>query len=333
MAYKVKMKYELVEITNENELSRWDEIVDASPQGTIFHKNSFLKNIGQKSRYFFVSKGDQIKAGFVVQIANGDENASVYHSLVIHNGFFLKKDFVDSQELSRMNAAQFELMEFGITELSKIFHQLSLRLSPQVNDIRPLLWLNYHEPEKPSLKVNIRYTSLLDISEINSEINLADNRSFKALSSSRRQEIRYAIKEKALVQDSNDIKLFLSLYFEMAQKYDSNAESSTLEMEKLIQSLLDQNKAKLYFCRSHQGDVEAAAAFAWDEKRAYYLYGVTSKKSRNSFSGSYILWEAFKDLQQRGLQEVDLEGINSPNRGWFKMSFGGNTIPYFELSY
>ena len=33
-----------------------------------------------------------------------------------------------------------------------------------------------------------------------------------------------------------------------------------------------------------------------------------------------------------GVKEVDMEGINSPQRGWFKMSFGGNTIPYFNLT-
>jgi hypothetical protein len=36
-------------------------------------------------------------------------------------------------------------------------------------------------------------------------------------------------------------------------------------------------------------------------------------------------------LALEGIAEVDLEGVNSPRRGWFKLSFGGALLPYYEL--
>jgi hypothetical protein len=42
------------------------------------------------------------------------------------------------------------------------------------------------------------------------------------------------------------------------------------------------------------------------------------------------LFQAFLKLGQDGFRQVDLEGINSPKRGYFKLSFGGTITPYFQ---
>ena len=39
------------------------------------------------------------------------------------------------------------------------------------------------------------------------------------------------------------------------------------------------------------------------------------------------------DLANRTkIGEVDMEGVNSPQRGWFKLGFGGNLLPYYQIS-
>ena len=75
------------------------------------------------------------------------------------------------------------------------------------------------------------------------------------------------------------------------------------------------------------------AFFGWDNKRAYYIFGANDPAKRNGHTGTNVLWEAFYDLSKMGINEVDLEGINSPKRGWFKLSFGGNIRPYYEISF
>ena len=44
-----------------------------------------------------------------------------------------------------------------------------------------------------------------------------------------------------------------------------------------------------------------------------------------------LLFGVFKKLSKIGIDTVDMEGINSPNRGWFKQSFGGIIKQYFEI--
>lgn len=72
--------------------------------------------------------------------------------------------------------------------------------------------------------------------------------------------------------------------------------------------------------------------YIWDNKRSYYLFGAKNNKIKNSWGGTLINWEAFKYIARyKSLGEIDLEGINSPNRGSFKLSFGGSIISYFQI--
>jgi len=51
------------------------------------------------------------------------------------------------------------------------------------------------------------------------------------------------------------------------------------------------------------------------------------------YSGTIVLWDALKALEKSGVSEVDFEGVNSPARGWFKLSFGGDLRPYYEVKW
>ncbi len=37
-------------------------------------------------------------------------------------------------------------------------------------------------------------------------------------------------------------------------------------------------------------------------------------------------------LRIEGVNIIDLEGVNSPNRGFWKLGFGGNLLPYYHIS-
>ncbi|NTW98733.1 MAG: GNAT family N-acetyltransferase, partial [Geobacteraceae bacterium] len=62
------------------------------------------------------------------------------------------------------------------------------------------------------------------------------------------------------------------------------------------------------------------------------LFGASDPAQRDTPTGTAVLWDAFFHFAVMGLTEVDLEGVNSPKRGWFKLSFGGDLKPYFQVS-
>ena len=51
------------------------------------------------------------------------------------------------------------------------------------------------------------------------------------------------------------------------------------------------------------------------------MFGASDPALRNSPTGTAVLWDAFSELAKVGVKKIDLEGVNSPKRGWFKLSF------------
>ena len=87
----------------------------------------------------------------------------------------------------------------------------------------------------------------------------------------------------------------------------------------------------MYFSYTKNGSIGSAACFAIDHIRAYYLFGASDSNLRDSHTGTAVLWDSFAKLNHYGVNEVDLEGVNSPDRGWFKLSFGGDIVPYYHI--
>ncbi len=325
-----KSKYQLQELS-QSQTDVWTKLLNESEDGTIFHSVDFLKAFQASYRLFIVSKGTQEKAGILCQVDHNDQQVMKLHYGVIHDGFFFKKNFVDSPSNSKRISTKFEIIEFALEELLKIFKNITFSLTPEIKDIRPFSWVNYHSPN-PTDKFTIttRYTSLLNIAGISKQADLEKNEHFKNISHSRRQEIRYGIKAQSAITVSQDYTAFKDLYRKMAKDYDPKLEDFMTYLSSLVESL--SSTLRLYYVLGPEGLPTAAAIFSVLNNKACYLYGVTSKEKRESFSGSFILWEAFKLLDQEGVSLVDLEGVNSPQRGWFKLSFGGDIVPYFHVA-
>ena len=102
-------------------------------------------------------------------------------------------------------------------------------------------------------------------------------------------------------------------------------------MRTLIENLHKKNKCVMMESSNRHGNVGSMAVFLLDEKRSYYLFGANDPKMRSEHTGTAVIWESLYKLKELGFNELDLEGVNSPNRGWFKMSFGGDLKTYYQI--
>ena len=71
--------------------------------------------------------------------------------------------------------------------------------------------------------------------------------------------------------------------------------------------------------------------FLHDEITSCYLYGAGEVGVKNRYAGSLALWSAIEVSLKKDLLFIDLEGINSPYRGEYKLYFGGNIQSYFKV--
>lgn len=100
---------------------------------------------------------------------------------------------------------------------------------------------------------------------------------------------------------------------------------------RISEQLYSQGKAKMFMTYDRFDMPAFCAVYLLDSRRAYYLFGACDPAHKGNASGTLVHWAAFNSLRSDGLTEVDLVGVNSPNRGAFKLSFGGRLIPYYEL--
>tara|TARA_B100001989_G_C24550713_1_gene474386 strand:+ start:62 stop:1051 length:990 start_codon:yes stop_codon:yes gene_type:complete len=312
--------------------SEWDNFIDNSPDQSIFVSKIYLENINSNLGLFKCFKGQEIRA--IVVLCEDEFNKKIVNNnLLIYSGICFGAP-TNNQNYSQQISERHTITNYIINQLTNYYESLDFQLSPNFIDIRPFLWHNYGEKHSNKFKVDIRYTSYLNLLSFKSSSSKDIELSLSNFSSSRRQQIRYTLKNNIITELSTDIKLFLSLYkktlkksdIELCPKYESN-------LCQLIKKLIDANKAKMYLSFSKDKIPASIAIIGFDKLRAYYLFGANNSDIKDETAGTAVLWHAFKELSAKGIKEIDLEGVNSPKRGWFKLSFGGELVPYFRIKY
>ena len=324
------MSYNLVETKLDE---KWDKFVNESLNGTIFLNSTYLKATGVNYKLYYCYKKQELR-GALALIEDESGKKVILDDLIIYNGIMYNKA-TNKQNHSQQLSEQFKIQEFIANELPMLYESIEISFHPSIVDVRPFLWVNYGT-EITKYIPDIRYTSYINISDFQNSQKLEDISIYNKASTSRRQQIRYAIKKgyKTKIEDIDKVKIFIELYKMTMSRQAIIAEDDKLKkMENLITQLIKNNMARLYASYDEKNELGSMAIFCWDNKRAYYLYGANDPQKRDGHSGTNVLWEAFYDLSKMGINEVDLEGINSPKRGWFKLSFGGNIIPYYEVKY
>jgi len=321
-----KYKIDLVE-----DYQAWDAFVDHSPQGTLFSYSSYLSHAVPNWQLYWVKKGNQLKGGLSLVLGEV-EGAAVLDDLVIHNGLLFAEDA--EQKPTKARLGRFEISEFVIDWLGKKFTSVAFSLAPQVEDLRAFQWHNYHsEALRDKYLLDLRYTSYVDIGTLADKGDGFSSDLFRGLETLRQRNIREARKVGAYTVAEGDGKLFCEYYSVMMREQgEEQPAEKLLHLKKLIDALISEGRGVMLITKNHYDESIYATVFGWDSKRAYYLFGAPVPGTDERYKGTIAFWDAFCWLAERGIRIVDMEGVNSPRRGWFKLSFGGDLRPYYQVS-
>ena len=308
----------------------WDNVVDNSNEGSIFCLSDYLQNIDcARPRIWYCLKGQETKAALVVIESDEDKNC-IPLGYVVHHGIMFSPPPSDQSNAQTL-AENFRITSFIVGELTGLYDEVFISTHPNFADIRPFLWHNYGN-SGPMFDVDVRYTSIINLAGIDPIGPMDSNPVYRSSNKSRRQEIRYGIQKHVQTSSDFDVPTFLDLYrltFER-QNMAIDAEEMRL-LEGLANGLQNGGKARMYISRTADGEAGSVAFFGLQSDRAYYLFGANDPRLRDQHTGTMVLWDAFMDLAGAGIKDVDLEGVNSPLRGHFKLSFGGTITPYYHL--
>jgi lipid II:glycine glycyltransferase (peptidoglycan interpeptide bridge formation enzyme) len=172
----------------------------------------------------------------------------------------------------------------------------------------------------------------LDISELFLKQNKNEMALFQNMESKRQTDINRAEEAKVCFLESSDVDVFVNLYAQLIESQGSSVSEHFLDkMRNVIRTLLDSGLAKMFFTIDKSSQVTYACVFSHHQNIGCYLYGAGNRDIMRRFDATYCIWKSLESLSSLGVREVDLEGVNSPTRGQFKLGFGGELVSYYQV--
>lgn len=304
---------------------QWDHFVSISPQGNVFCQTAFLDALDAGYELWLLIEGEKILAGAVLL---HDEYGCILPApqpFCMYQGLLLGT-YSSGTQIHRHSK---EILETTTLLLERLEQQglkrLSFCLHPEFDDVRAISWFHYHQPEKGMFHIDLRYSGWLDLRAApDFDAYLATIRP------TRRNEYRRAKRMGLTAEISDDIETMDRLHqltFERQgiARHDGEAEL----LNSITSAAITKGFGELMIVRLPDGEAASATLFLHDNKCSYYLVGANHPEHRNTFSGTYAFLENVRHAYALGLDRVDVCGINSPNRGDFKISFNAAPRAYF----
>jgi lipid II:glycine glycyltransferase (peptidoglycan interpeptide bridge formation enzyme) len=254
-------------------------------------------------------------------LQDGNKMARAPFAFTPHQGILFAHSVSSLGQQKRLTA-EFRITTCLIESLRAVFSNFSMALSPNFRDLRPFQWHNYGKNELPQFEIRQRYTghvSLIDF-EINGYLS--------SVRTVRRQEYK---KTQAVIEPSQDLDLFLKLYHLTFERQGIAIDEPALEqVENICLKAMTDGYGQLS-CAQVDGRAASMAFFVTDSTCAYYLFGATDPDLRAANASSKLLIDNIASFASKGLKRFDFVGVNSPQRGDFKLSFNAELLPYQEV--
>jgi len=310
-----------------DDTQRWDTFARQSPQGNLFCSSAFLQARGVPYYLVFVEDNGIPQIGAILLLKEG-QPLPAPRPFTMYQGVLFAKSVAELQPHSRIYK-QMRLLDFLLHGLENKYDRISFSLHHSFPDVRSISWFHYHERDKGVFTIVVRYTGIIDLTRIDNAEHFLDT-----IRTTRRQEVRKAIKQGWSVKKSNDIELLDRLHGQTfgRQGIERPPEHGTI-VKRIARSALDQHFGEMLVSNNSKGEVASAIFLLFDDTCAYYFIGVNDPKFRDAACGALLLSKGIDTCKERGLKLFDVVGINSPTRGDYKTSFNAIPTPYFEVEW
>jgi hypothetical protein len=302
----------------KDEYKVWDELVEKSPQGTIFHNSSWLtihsELLNKKLKIYGCFENDQLVGGcslYIYKLIRFFKMASSAIGMTPYGGVVL------AQLQSTKVREQEQTYNKIIKSLRSVFDNehfgyIQLRNSPDFVDIRPFTWNGWDS------KVYYAYYLILNDFE-------------KRLSRDPKRNIKKAIKNEIRIEKSKDITSFYDLFEETFSRQGLKPPVTKGFVANIFDMLLKHKKGEMLIAKTKSEEIAAAEIFVYDNKRAYRWSAATHSELRKTGAYSLLLFDVFKDMQNRGFKEINLTAANSQQLAEFITGFNPKLVPYYVV--
>jgi hypothetical protein len=287
----------------------YDELVRASPQGSVFATSWWLDAVAPAAWLPNVAEtGGTVVAAWPT-VVRRDRWGAVHGGAAITP--YLGPLLTGGEGVHRRSreVEQLDLLLEGLGE----FAHLEARCNPAFDYWTPLHWQGFTQ--------TTHYTwRLSDVSD--------PERVFAGLRENVRREIRKARKSGLAVEEGT-LADYLRIHEKAAAEQGRPAEASTNRpvIERVDAAAAERGSRDILLARDANGRVHAGAYFVHDARWTYYLLGGSDPAVRTSGAASLVMWAAIERAGEGGTG-FDFEGSMLRHVERFVRAWGGTPTPY-----
>lgn len=292
----------------------WDDFVAASPQGTVFSTSGWLRAAavahGGEPRILGVWQNDRLVAGVAyVHLVRKPFRKATTPVLTPYGGMIYRPD--PGKRPSEAGYFNLTCAELLASHLRESYNYILLVHAPGMDDVRPFTWAGW--------RASIRYTYLLDITDVDSLWDLLERRV--------RTVIRNAENSLAL---GGEIPLeeFGRLYRRIYRDRNAAPPVPAKAVTALAGEVLKDGLGEMRSVRNEIGEVISVMVLVRDSRTVYAWISGSLPGENNSGAFSLLFWDAVKRYSG-DYARLDMVGANIPSIAFFKKGFGGELTPYY----
>jgi len=312
-----------VRVADKEELERWNDFVDASPYGTIFHTLNWLKIVEKHTTsklYPLIGlQGEKViglfpvfykKRGPLRMVFSPPPKVAVpYLGYIPIQNHFLKQ----SKSESIYNNFIKQSDDFIQDILAPDYTLLNSSLG--VEDTRQFKWAGY--------KVEPLYTYII---RLNNEKQL-----WEQFSKSLRRDINDAIKKHVCVKEGSKEDLYY-IYDLMVQRYRDQNRVFPVSKE-YFQNICDlfyPKNIKVFVANIHEKTISGIILVFYKDI-IYFWTGLPMMTFQGIPINNFVQWEVMKWACQSDYKYYDLIGANTPRICQFKSKYNPELQIYFQI--
>ena len=302
---------------------RWDQFVETSPQGSIFHRWDFLKTVERHSKYRFlpycVYSGEELRCIFPFFIWRDRPLTYLCSPPPLHTQIpYLGPAFDPSVQALKATAKEKVLNQVTdevCREIDRIAPNfVSIATVPNFIDVRSFIWKGYRE--------HLSFTFTIDLEKSLDEI-------WASFSKGCRQQIRRLNTYSPEIQQTNDVSPLLDIwrprFSELGMKVPLLSDSylkelvATFPQDVTVYNLIIDGKL-----------ATAIACCALQKERYHTWIGmVNARKDLQVIE--YLNWEVVKRAKSEGFKKLDL-GVSDAGPARYKSKFNPALEPFWTLN-
>jgi hypothetical protein len=311
--------FEIKELADD--LTLWDRLVEASPQGTVFHKLAWLKTIEKHTNTKLTLIVSQDKEEIFAAIPFFYRKmrhilkrlfSPPYNMLIPYLGPIFPNSDKWKQSRWESRSVGF-LRELDDYIRSKIGADC-IFVSTNMQDIRGFLWTGY--------SASLNYTYIGDISD--------KSLIWQRFSASVRRGIKNAEKEgvEIIESDKDGYRFVTDSFLQDLIKDGVGLNISTDYFLDLYEGLPE--NFKVFVSTYKEKTIGGLVATVYKDTASFWLGGVRANL-KGIYPNYFLLWKTIEWASDQGFRYFDLFGADVPHISSFKSGLNFNLMPFYDL--